>query len=133
MSGVLTVKSWAAVIGAWVGYLFGAVDGLLYALIVFVVLDYATGVMRAIAERKLSSDVGFKGIFRKMIIFALVIVGNVIDTQVLENGSVMRTAVIFFYMSNEGISILENASALGLPVPKKIQDILKQLKEEKEE
>ncbi|MCM1329164.1 MAG: phage holin family protein [Ruminococcus sp.] len=115
------------VVGGWLGYFLGGCDGLMYALIAFAVIDYITGVMRAVIDRKLSSEVGFKGIFKKVLIFILVGVGNTIDVQVIGSGSVLRTAVIFFYLSNEGVSLLENAAYLGLPVPKKIQDVLEQL------
>ena len=101
----------------------------MYALIAFVVIDYITGVMCAIADKSLSSAIGFKGICRKVLIFALVGVGHILDTQVVGNGSVMRTAVIFFYISNEGVSLIENAVHLGLPVPQKLKDVLEQLHE----
>ena len=111
----------------------GGFDGFLYALIVFVVVDYLTGIMAAILNKRLSSEVGFHGIFKKVVIFALVAVGHIVDTHVIQNGSVIRTAVIFFYLSNEGISILENASLIGLPVPQKLKDVLEQLRDGKEE
>ena len=114
-------------LGGWLGYYLGGLDGLLIALLVFVVLDYITGVMCAIADRDLSSAVGFKGICRKILIFALVGVGHVLDTHVVGTGSALRSAVICFYLSNEGVSLLENASHLGLPVPEKLKAILSQL------
>ena len=116
-----------AVIGGWLGYFLGGCDGLLYALIAFVVIDYLTGVMCAINDKTLSSEVGFKGICRKVLIFLLVGIANILDIHVIGTGSVLRTAVIFFYISNEGVSLLENASHLGLPVPKKIKGVLEQL------
>lgn len=122
-----------AALGGAVGAVMGGFDGFLYALIVFVAVDYLTGVMVAILDKKLSSEVGFHGIFKKVVIFALVAVGHIVDSYVIQNGSVIRTAVIFFYLSNEGISILENASVLGLPVPQKLKDVLEQLKDGKEE
>ena len=100
---------------------------MLYALIAFVVIDYLTGVMCAITDKKLSSAVGFKGIFRKVLIFLLVGIANIIDVQVIGTGAVLRTAVIFFYISNEGVSLLENAGHLGLPIPEKIKTVLEQL------
>ena len=121
-----------AALGGAVGAVMGGFDGFLYALIVFVVVDYLTGVMTAVLNKKLSSEVGFHGIFKKVVIFALVAVGHIVDAYVIQNGSVIRTAVIFFYLSNEGISILENASVLGLPVPQKLKDVLEQLKDGKE-
>ena len=96
-------------IGGWLGYFFGSCDGLVVALVVFVVVDYLTGVMCAISEKKLSSEVGFRGICRKVLIFILVGIANILDVQVIGTGSVLRTAIIFFYISNEGISLLENA------------------------
>lgn len=116
-----------AAVGGWLGYFLGGNDGLLYALIAFVVIDYITGVMCAITDRKLSSAVGFKGIFRKVLIFLLVGIANIIDVQVIGTGAVLRTAVIFFYISNEGVSLLENAGHLGLPIPEKIKTVLEQL------
>lgn len=114
-------------VGGWLGYFLGGCDGLLYALVVFVVVDYITGVMCAINNKSLSSAVGFKGICRKVLIFLLVGIANVLDVQVIGTGSVLRTAVIFFYISNEGISLLENAGHLGLPIPDKIKVVLEQL------
>lgn len=114
-------------VGGWLGWFLGGCDGLLYALIAFVVIDYITGVMCAVADKNLSSEVGFKGICRKVLIFLLVGVGHIIDTQVIGAGSVLRTAVIFFYISNEGVSLVENAAHLGLPVPAKLKAVLEQL------
>lgn len=114
-------------IGGWLGYFLGGWDGLLYALIAFVTIDYVTGVMCAISNHTLSSEVGFKGICRKVLIFLLVGIGSILDAHVIGSGSVLRTAVIFFYISNEGVSILENAARLGLPVPEKIKVVLEQL------
>ena len=120
-----------AAAGGFFGWFVGGFDGVLYALIVFVVVDYATGLMAAGLEKNLSSSVGFRGIFKKVVIFCLVAVGHMIDAHVIGNGSVLRTAVIFFYLSNEGISILENAGRIGLPIPEKLKSVLEQLKEEK--
>lgn len=122
-----TVQMFFAAVGGWLGYFLGGCDGLLYALIAFVVIDYITGVMCAVADKKLSSTVGFKGICRKMLIFLLVGIANILDVQVIGSGSVLRTAVIFFYISNEGVSLVENAAHLGLPVPDKLKDVLEQL------
>lgn len=122
-----TFQAVIAALGGWLGYFLGGCDGLLYALMVFVVLDYITGVLCAIADRRLSSAVGFKGICRKVLIFALVGIANILDVHVIGTGCVARTATIFFYISNEGVSILENAANLGLPVPKKVKEVLKQL------
>jgi toxin secretion/phage lysis holin len=114
--------------GGYLGWFLGGFDGFVYALVTFVAMDYITGVMVAVLERKLSSEIGFKGIFKKVLIFTLVGIGNVIDTHLIKNGSAIRTAVIFFYLSNEGISIVENASKIGLPVPSQLKDLLEQLK-----
>ena len=121
------VQTAAAAIGGYLGYFVGGVDGLMTALIIFMVIDYITGLMCAIADKKLSSEVGFKGICRKVLIFLLVGIGNIIDVQVLGSPGVLRTAVIFFYLSNEGVSLLENAAHLGLPVPDAIKMVLEQL------
>ena len=120
-------------VGGWLGYFLGGCDGLLYALIAFVAIDYITGVMCAINDKALSSEVGFKGICRKVLIFLLVGIANILDLNVIGTGSVLRTAVIFFYISNEGVSLLENASHLGLPVPQKIKAVLEQLHDRAED
>ena len=115
--------------GGFLGWFLGGVDGFLYALIAFTVIDYITGVMCAITDKKLSSSVGFKGICRKVLIFTLVGIGNIVDVYVLGQGGVLRTAVIFFYLSNEGVSIMENSAHLGLPIPAKLEEVLEQLHE----
>lgn len=122
-----------AAIGGWLGWFLGGCDGLLYALIAFVVVDYITGVMCAVVDKKLSSEVGFKGIFKKILIFLLVGIANLLDVNIIGNGSVLRTAAIFFYLSNEGVSLLENATHLGLPVPEKLKSVLQQLHDRAEE
>ena len=127
-----TVQLVFAAVGGWLGWFLGGCDGLLFALVAFVVIDYITGIMCAVVDKKLSSAVGFKGIFKKVLIFALVGVGHILDTRVIGAGSVLRTAVIFFYLSNEGISLLENAGHLGLPIPKKLKSILEQLHDHSE-
>ena len=114
-------------IGGWLGYFLGGYDGLLYALVVFMVVDYVTGVMCAINDKKLSSSVGFRGICRKVLILMLVGIANILDVTVIGTGAILRTAVIFFYLSNEGVSLLENAGHLGLPIPEKLKEILAQL------
>lgn len=119
-------------VGGWLGYFLGGFDGLIIALVLFVVIDYITGVMCAVVDRKLSSAVGFKGIFRKVLIFMLVGIANIIDVQVIKSGSVLRTAVVFFYLSNEGLSLIENSVHLGLPVPEKLKAVLKQLNDKEE-
>lgn len=122
-----TIQFVFTAIGGWLGYFLGGCDGLLIALLVFVVFDYITGIMCAIADKKLSSEVGFKGICRKVLIFVLVGIGNVINVQVLGQPGVLRTAIIFFYLSNEGLSLVENAAHLGLPIPEKLKAVLEQL------
>ena len=122
MDHILTIRLYAAGIGVVIGELLGSFDDLLYALIVFVVTDYTTGVLKAVAEKKLSSAIGFREICKKVCIFILVGVANVLDTHIIGSGCVLRSTVIFFYISNEGISIIENAARMGLPVPQKLQD-----------
>ena len=114
-------------VGGWLGYFLGGCDGLLIALAVFVAADYITGVMCAVSDKKLSSEVGFEGICRKIIIFLLVGIAHILDVTMIATGSVLRTAVTFFYLSNEGVSLLENAAHLGLPIPEKLKDVLEQL------
>lgn len=118
-----------ALVGALCGFLWGELNGLFYALIAFIVLDYISGLAVACVRKNLSSEIGFKGIAKKVLILILVAVGHLLDAHILGGGSVCRSAVIGFYIANEGISILENAGNLGLPLPKKLIDILKQLKE----
>lgn len=133
MKGITMFKSIFAIFGGILGFMFGELDGFITALLVFVVVDYITGFMCAIAEKRLSSEVGAKGIMKKVVIFALVAVGHIIDTVILKGagGSTFRTMIIFFYLANEGLSITENAARLGLPVPEKLKTVLEQLKEEK--
>ena len=114
-------------VGGWLGYFLGGNDGLIIALVVCAVADDITGVMCAVSDKKLNSQVGFKGICRKVLIFLLVGIAHILDVQVIGTGSVLRTAVIFFYLSNEGVSIIENAAHLGLPIPEKLKAVLEQL------
>lgn len=125
-----TIQIIFTAIGAYIGWFLGGFDGLLYALVAFVVLDYITGLMVAILEKKLSSSIGFKGIFKKVLIFIFVGIGHIIDFYILQNGSAVRTAVIFFYLSNEGLSIVENAAKIGLPVPESLKKVFIELKKE---
>jgi len=122
------------ILGGWLGYFLGGVDGLMTALLIFMALDYISGVMCAIYDRKLSSAVGFKGICKKVLILLLVGVAHITDIHVVGDGAALRTAVICFYLSNEGLSLLENASYLGLPVPERLKNVLAQLhnRDEKE-
>ena len=122
-------------VGGWLGYFLGGCDGLIYTLLAFVILDYVTGIMCAVVDKRLSSQIGFKGLFKKVLIFALVGVAHLLDVQILGAVGVLRTAVIFFYLSNEGVSLIENAAHLGLPIPAKLKAVLEQLHDraEKEE
>ena len=122
-----TIQLAFAAVGGFVGWFLGGCDGLLYTLLAFVVIDYITGVLCAVSDKKLSSAIGFKGICRKVLIFTLVGIGNILDIYVLGGTGVLRTAVIFFYLSNEGVSLLENAAHLGLPIPEKLKAVLEQL------
>ncbi|CAK7037974.1 phage holin family protein [Tissierella sp.] len=123
------IKGIFTAIGGYLGYILGGHDSFLYALIAFVIIDYLTGVMLAIIKKELSSAIGFKGIFKKVMIFLMVAIGHTIDAYLIKNGGAIRTAVIFFYISNEGISILENSANIGLPIPEKLKKILLQLKD----
>lgn len=120
-------------VSGWSGWFLGGWDGLLCALITFVVADYVTRMMCAVIDHKLSGQVGFKGIFKKMLIFMIVGTGNILDAQVIGNGTGLRTVVILYYISHEGISLLENAGHLGLPFPAKLKAILEQLHDRAEE
>ena len=118
-----------AIIGAAVGWFLGNYDGVFYALVAFVVVDYITGVLCAVIEKNLASAIGFRGIFQKIMIFLLVGIANVLDTKILGAGAMLRSAVIFFYIANEGISILENAGRMGLPIPEKMKTVFRQLQD----
>lgn len=131
---IMAVKIFSASIGGILGFMYGKLDGLILALVMFVTLDYISGLMCAWAEKKLSSETGAKGIVKKVFIFMLVAVAHIIDSQILKgaDGSAIRTAVIFYYLANEGLSICENAGRLGLPIPKKLKAVLEQLNDEEE-
>lgn len=116
-----------AAVGGWLGYFLGGMDGLLTALLIFMAVDYVTGLMCAVADKKLSSSVGFKGICKKVLIITLVGVAHIVDLHVVGTGNALRGAVVCFYLSNEGVSLLENAAHLGLPIPEKMKSILAQL------
>ncbi|MGF7184422.1 toxin secretion/phage lysis holin [Desulfitispora alkaliphila] len=120
-----------ATLGGVIGWFLGGFDGLIYTLVVFVVIDYITGLMVAITTEKVSSRIGFKGIAKKVVIFSLVGIGQMLDFYIIQNGSAIRTAVVFFYLSNEGLSILENTSRIGLPIPEKLKKVFMEMKEEK--
>lgn len=124
-----TNKVLFSAIGGLIGSIFGEVDGFFFALMIFIAIDYITGLMAAAVEKRLASNIGFKGIFKKIAILFLVSVGHLIDTEIIKQGGAIRTMVIFFYLSNEGLSILENAVRIGLPIPEKLQALLKQFNE----
>ena len=131
MENMIDKMEWVfAIIGGFLGWFLGGFDGFLYALIAFVVLDYCTSILAAGVHKKLSSKIGFNSIAKKVCIFVLVGLANVIDMHIIGNGSALRTAVIFFYLANEGISVLENSAVIGLPVPEKLKEMLLQLTEE---
>lgn len=130
MKELLTLnKILFSMIGGLIGSLFGELDGILYALLVFIIIDYLTGIFAAVVEKQLSSSIGFRGIFKKIAILFLVSLGRLIDTAIIKQGGTIRTMVIFFYLSNEGLSILENTVRIGLPISEKLQAILKQINE----
>ena len=120
------------IIAAVSGFI-GGMDGIMYALIAFITIDYATGVAVAVKEKKLSSEVGFWGLVRKVCILALVGVAHYIDCYVMQSGDVIRTVAAMYYIGNEGISILENCGNLGLPLPPKLMAVMVQIKEGKGE
>ncbi|HEO3955989.1 TPA: phage holin family protein [Streptococcus agalactiae] len=124
-----TNKVLFSAIGGLIGSIFGEVDGFFFALMIFIAIDYITGLMAAAVEKRLASNIGFKGIFKKIAILFLVSAGHLIDTEIIKQGGAIRTMVIFFYLSNEGLSILENAVRIGLPIPEKLQALLKQFNE----
>lgn len=122
----------AAFAGGWIGYFLGGMDGLLMALLAFMGIDYVTGLLCAVADKSLSSAIGFRGICKKVLILLLVGAAHTLDRHVLGTGEAVRGAVIAFYISNEGVSLLENAAHLGLPVPDKLREVLKQLHDRQE-
>ncbi|MEC1720525.1 phage holin family protein [Schinkia azotoformans] len=124
---IQNLKMILALLGGYLGSFLGIFDSLIYALVAFVSLDYLTGILLAIYEKKLSSNIGFKSIFKKILIFVLVSVGNIIDQYIISTGSTIRTMIIMFYLTNEGISILENTAKMGVPFPQKLKDILQQI------
>lgn len=124
-----SAKAACALVGAWLGCIFGRLDAFVYLLICLVILDYISGVMVAVVQKKLCSSVGFKGLFRKVLIFGMVAIAHILDTQLFGEHDICRTAVACFYISNESISLFENSGKLGLPIPQKLKDILEQLKD----
>ena len=124
----MAIKSAFALLGGLLGTLFGGLDGFLITLLVFMLLDYISGVILAIVQKKLSSKIGFKGILKKVMILILVAVGTILDKNILVDGAFIRTLIIFFYIANEGISLVENAALLGLPIPEQLKEVLEQLR-----
>jgi len=121
-----------AAAGGFLGWFLGGLDGFVYVLVAFVVVDYITGVLRAIVEKQLSSRIGAHGIVKKVAIFLIVGVAHLVDAYLLYDSEILRMAVIFFYISNEGVSLLENAVVIGLPVPEKLKNALAQLHNKKD-
>jgi len=126
-------KSIVATVGAALGYFFGEIDGFVYALITFIVIDYITGIMRAIIKKELSSDIGFRGIFKKICIFIIIGIGHMLDNLLFGEAGVLRSMIITFYIANEGISIVENMAFLGVPIPTPLLNTLQQLKKKNEQ
>ena len=129
----IIIDSIAGAVGAVLGFMYGEVTGLFWALIAFMATDYVTGVVVAAINKQLSSEVGFRGLAKKLMILVFVSLGHIADMYVLGGTPVAMSAVMLFYIANEGLSIIENAGNLGLPVPKKLKDIMVQLKKESEE
>lgn len=124
------IKTLSDAVGAVLGFLYGEITGLFVAIIALMALDYVTGILCGIAAKALSSEVGFRGLVKKLMVLVIIAVGHLIDTYIIGTGSALMTAVILFFAANEGISILENAAKLGLPIPQKLRDILEQLRKE---
>lgn len=129
----MIIDTAAGIAGALIGFLFGKITGIFWALIACMALDYVTGVIIAIINKKLSSEIGFRGLAKKLLILVFVSLGHIADTYVLGGTAVAMTAVMLFYIANESISIIENAATLGLPIPKKLRSIMEQIKNESEE
>ena len=128
----IIIDSIAGAVGAVLGFMYGEVTGLFWALIAFMALDYITGVIVAVIEKRLSSEVGFRGLAKKFLILVFVAVGHIADTYILGGTPAAMSAVMLFYIANEGSSSIENAAALGLPVPKKLTNIMEQIKNKSE-
>lgn len=130
-----TFLKWlSAEVCALTSLLWGGMDGLLFALLAVMCLDFATGLIVGGAQRKLNSEVCFRGLAKKMLILVMVALGHVLDAHIFGgSAAVCRSAVIGFYVANEGLSILENAGKLGMPFPKKLRQMLEQLKNEEDD
>lgn len=127
------IKALSGAVGAIIGFLYGELNGLFIAIIALMAMDYITGILCAISTKTLSSEVGFRGLVKKLMILIIIAVAHLVDAYIIGTGSALMTAVILFFAANEGISILENAALLGLPIPKKLKEVLEQLKEEDKE
>lgn len=122
-----------AIIATFFTYLFGSWDLALQVLIVFMILDYVTGVLYAFISNQLNSEVGFKGLVKKLMILVVLIIGVMLD-RILGTGTwAFRTLVAYFYIANEGISLLENVGNIGIPIPNKMRQALEQLNKDNEE
>ena len=119
MAGICTVLS----------FLFGDMEGLMVALVALIILDYISGVIAAAVEKRLSSEVGAKGIAKKIFMLLIVALANIVDINVIGDGHVLKTVTVVFYICNECISLIENAGRIGVPVPKKLLDVLEQLRD----
>ncbi len=120
----MSIRAVCAAIAAFGGHVFGNIDGLFYALIAFVIIDYITGVCVAIHNKKLSSGIGASGIAKKISVFALVSLSHIIDRFLLGEDDILRTVTTLFYIADEAISIMENVGEVRLPLPPKMRDIL---------
>lgn len=121
-----------ALVGSSLYFLLGGFDQYLYALLGLILLDYISGLLLAIQDKRISSQIGFMGILKKILIFVMVGIGHLLDTTLLSGGQALRTGIIFFYAANEGISIIENLSAIGFPIPQKLKDVMIQIQEREE-
>lgn len=125
---------WSSILAIICGlctFIFGELSGLLIALIVFMAIDFATGLISAGFKHEIKSEKSWIGIARKGVILLVVAIGNMLDVHIIGNGSTVRTMVIGFYLANEGISILENVGKIGVPLPSKLKNILEELKDSK--
>lgn len=126
------IKYAFGVIGCGCAAIWGELDGLLLALLIFIAADYLTGVIKAVIKKQLSSEIGFKGLLRKVLIMIVVGIANVLDVYVLKNGPIFRSGACLFYIANEGISIMENVAEMGVPFPKKLKEKLLQIEKEED-
>lgn len=123
------LKQIMAAICTLISFLFGDMEGLMVALIALIILDYISGVIAAAVEKRLSSEAGAKGIAKKIFMLLIVALANIVDINVIGDGHVLKTVTVVFYICNECISLIENAGRIGVPVPKKLLDVLEQLRD----